>query len=431
MYDVWSVASIGSSGIESSDTEWCPYSSRMSATLLGSITITPSALLVAQSGGPTTVMNASLAGIVEAARQSGAIRSVLGSRNGIEGVLSNDVIDLTDLPPERLERLKYTPSAALGTSRHRPSDAELVAILEAFRRSGIVAFVPIGGNDTADTALRIDALARERGQTLHVMTVPKTIDNDLAETDHCPGYGSIARFVALAVRDATFDTRAMAQLYPIKIVEVMGRNAGWLVASGALACEPRLPRPLLCLPERPFENLAQLAEIVAARIERDGYCVMVVPETMKWASGAAVAGDTPDWIDSFGHPYFLGVGNALTRDLSAHLGARARYDKPGTIARMAMHAASQTDIEEAWLCGVEAVQRATGGETGAMVSIVRTSDAPYAVRYAAAPLDRVANIERRLPETMISACGHDTTDLFKHYASPLLGERLNQYEVLT
>jgi ATP-dependent phosphofructokinase / diphosphate-dependent phosphofructokinase len=376
-------------------------------------------------------MNASLAGIVESARQSGRFSSILGARCGVEGVLANDLVDLTNLSQERLQRLRATPSAALGTSRHRPDDGEIQRILAAFRARGVTAFVPIGGNDTAETALRLDTAARVSRQHLRVVTVPKTIDNDLAETDHCPGYGSIARFVALAVRDAAFDTRAMAQIYPIKIVEVMGRNAGWLAAAGGLAFDTDLPSPVLCLPERPFADLDALAALAQSRIDRDGYCVMVVPETMKWSDGSPVAGNTPDWVDSFGHPYFLGVGNALTRQLSARLGVRARYDKPGTIARMAMHSASDVDLEEAWQCGAEAVRRALTDESGVMVTILRTSHDRYDVSYGSTSLDRVANVERRLSDDMIAECGHDTTEQFRTYATPLLGATIMQYEVLS
>lgn len=375
-------------------------------------------------------MNASLAGIVEAARQSGRFHTIIGSRRGVEGILSGDVVDLTSLSPERLQRLRLTPSAALGTSRHRPTDDEIERILDLCCERGVTGCILIGGNDTAESALRIDVAARARGQQLPVVTVPKTIDNDLAGTDHCPGYGSTARFVALAVRDAAFDTRAMAPLYPIKIVEVMGRNAGWLTAAGGLAFDPGLPRPLLCLPERPFADIEQVAAIVRTRIDRDGYCVMVVPETMRWEDGSAVAGDTPDWVDEFGHPYFLGVGNALSRKLSSMLGVRARYDKPGTIARMAMHVASDVDVSEAWDCGVEAVRRVARHESGLMVTILRNGGEPYAARYGATPLVGVANVERHLPDEMIASCGQDTTECFSTYALPLLGSGMMRYEVL-
>lgn len=389
-------------------------------------------LLVAQSGGPTAVINASLAGVIRASRESGRFVRILGSRRGVEGILADAYVDLTDLAGDRLARLRCTPSAALGTSRQRPSDDEVEEILNRFAAIGIDTFVPIGGNDTAETALRLSAAASARRQSLRVVTVPKTIDNDLPETDHCPGYGSIARFVALSTLDASLDTRAMAHLYPVKIVEVMGRNAGWLAAAGALAFDahPGLPRPIICLPERPFESIDALTTIVRSSIDRDGYAVLVTPETMKWGNGSPVGGDTPVWIDSFGHKYFPGVGDALARQLSSLLNVRARFDKPGTIARMAMHAASPVDVDEACQAGAEAVRRAASGESGVMVTIVREQDDPYRVRYDTTPLDRVANSERQLPDELIAASGHDVVPEFAAYAVPLLGPALPRYEVL-
>jgi 6-phosphofructokinase 1 len=298
----------------------------------------------------------------------------------------------------------------------------------------VTIFTPIGGNDTADTALRMAVAAEARGQELRVVAIPKTIDNDLAITDHCPGYGSIARFVALAVRDAAFDTIAMKTLYPVKIVEVMGRNAGWLTAAGSLAfdVQPELPRPILCLPERPLPAFEDLSDLVRARLDRDGHAVLVVPETMKWADGQSVAGDTPDWIDPFGHQYFPGVGSALARRLSAALAVRARYDKPGTIARMSMLAASELDIIEASEVGREAVRRALAGESGMMVVILRRAGAPYYhVDLLTAPLNQIAGVERRLPDAMIAESGHDVTARFGEWARPLVGPPFAKYETLS
>lgn len=397
---------------------------------MGGTTIPAGTLLVAQSGGPTVVINASLAGIIAEAQQSGRFDAILGSRNGIEGVLSGTLSDLTRISQDRLDRLRATPSAALGASRHRPTDDEITAILDRFDALGIVAFVPIGGNDTAETALRIGAAATVRGQQLRIIAVPKTIDNDLPETDHCPGYGSIARYTALAVRDAAFDTRAMAHIYPVKIVEVMGRNAGWLTASASLAFDDPLPRPILCLPERPVAGIDELVALVGAAVERDGYAVLVTPETMRWADGTPVGGATPDWVDAFGHAYYRGVGSTLSRELSSQLGVQARYDKPGTIARMAMGSASSVDIDEAGQAGRAAVRRTIAGETGMMVTIDRVCDDPYSACYGAAPLERIASVERRLPDDMIHPSGHDITPRFRSWALPLLGEPLPEYEVL-
>ncbi len=397
---------------------------------MGGTTIPAGTLLVAQSGGPTVVINASLAGIIAEGQQSGRFDAILGSRNGIEGVLDGTLLDLTRLSSDRLARLRVTPSAALGTSRHRPSDDEIAAILDRFDALGITAFLPIGGNDTAETALRLGAAAAERGRGPRIVAVPKTIDNDLPETDHCPGYGSIARYTALAVRDAAFDTRAMRQIYPIKIVEVMGRNAGWLAASASLAFDEPLPRPILCLPERPVTGIDALAATVGAAVERDGYAVLVTPETMRWADGAPVGGTTPEWVDAFGHAYYRGVGSTLARELTSRLGIQARYDKPGTIARMAMASASSVDLAEAEQAGREAVRRAIAGQTGVMVTIHRHSDEPYAACYGVAPLERIASVERRLPDDMIDPSGHGVTARFRSWARPLLGDPFPEYEVL-
>ncbi|MCO5178024.1 MAG: diphosphate--fructose-6-phosphate 1-phosphotransferase [Thermomicrobiales bacterium] len=396
---------------------------------MGGRTIPAGTLLVAQSGGPTVVMNASLVGIIAAAQQSETYSTILGAVCGIEGVLNDAFVDLSRMSAEQLDRLRLTPSAALGTSRHRPTDAEIPAILDRFAELSVTAFLPIGGNDTAETALRLHAAAAKRGQALQVVTIPKTIDNDLPETDHCPGYGSVARYTALSVRDAAFDTRAMRQIYPVKIIEVMGRNAGWLAASAGLAFGD-LPQPILCLPERPIDGIDTLTTMIATTIERDGYAVLVTPETMRWADGTPVGGTTPEWTDAFGHAYYRGVGSTLSRELSSRLGIQARYDKPGTIARMAMASASSTDLDEAEQVGREAVQHAIGGASGVMVTICRTSTHPYTVDYGVAPLDRIATIERRMPDSMIDPTGHNVTDEFRAWARPLLGDPLPEYEVL-
>jgi ATP-dependent phosphofructokinase / diphosphate-dependent phosphofructokinase len=312
----------------------------------------------------------------------------------------------------------------------RPDDGQIEKVLEILLKLGIVAVVGIGGNDTADTSHRLSRMATDRGVDLRVINVPKTIDNDLYGTDHALGYGSAARFIALAVRDAAFDTRAMAAIYPVKIVEVMGRNAGWLAAAGTLAFHNILTPPLVCMPERPLESLEELCGRVDARIQEEGSAVLVVPETMRWSNGEHVAGGTPQWVDTFGHPYYGGAGSMLAHALSAALHVRARYDKPGTIARMSMNAVSGVDLDEAFQSGSEAVRRLEAGETGAMISLVRHADDPYAIRFGVVSLDVVANRERRMPKTMIDASGTGVTEEFRRHALPLLGAPIDEYEVL-
>ena len=388
-------------------------------------------MLVLQSGGPTAVINASLVGVVLGARRSRRIGSILGSRRGVEGILAGEFFDLTSLPDGRLARLRRTPSAALGTSRRRPSDSDLAQIVHTLSEREIQIVVAIGGNDTADTLARLGDLAADRAISTRFVVVPKTIDNDLPDTDHCPGYGSIARFTALAVRESALDTEAMAGIYPIKIVEVMGRNAGWLAASASLLFGWNVPRPLLCLPERPIEGIGDLVDRVRRRVDEHGYAIVVAPETMHWADGKSAGGDTPIWVDEFGHPYFPGVGDALARSLSSELGLRTRFDKPGTVARMAMHAVSNVDLLEAEEVGVAAVERALAGESGIMITIERTGDAPYTVRYGATALQRVANTERLMPDEMIASSGDDITSAFLEYALPLLGDPIDPFESLS
>ena len=384
-------------------------------------------LLVGQSGGATAVINASLAGVVEAALADEGVGEIVGMRRGVEGLLREEFVDLRRQPPGTFDLLRRTPSAALGSCRHKLGDDGLDRTLAVLRRHDVRYLLYIGGNDSADTAHRLHASAASRGYDLRVLAIPKTIDNDLPHTDHCPGYGSIARYLALATRDAGRDTEAIAQVYPVKLVEVMRRNAGCVAAACALAREnPRDAPQLIFLPERPPQSLeALLAEV--ERAWRDhGYCVAIVPETLRDAAGRPLGGETT-FVDAFGHPYFPGVAPLLAERITASLGLRARYDKPGTIARMAMVAASSTDLAEAEGVGREAVRRALAGESDLMVTIERLGDDPYRVAYGAVPLAAIANAERRLPDEFIGAGGRSATAAFRRYATPLLGEPLPRY----
>lgn len=385
-------------------------------------TVSP-ALLVGQSGGATAVINASLAGVVEAARASGQFGRILGARNGIEGLLNERFVALHDLDDETLRAIRNTPSAALGTGRYKLQPGGLDRALDLMHRLGITGFVYIGGNDSADTANRLAGRAAERGQDLRVAAVPKTIDNDLPETDHCPGYGSIARYIGNAVRDATYDSIASPQLHAVKFVEVMGRDAGWVAASGALgfSLAERDLDPLLLLPERPPTGGETIMTAVAHDLDRRGWSVMVVPETLRTADGRHLGGDEPDFVDGFGHPYYPSAGAALTRLATQTLKVRARYDKPGTAARMSMALASSVDLDEAYALGAGAVERLAAGESGLVTILRRTGDDPYACVVDAVPISRIANAVRRLPDEFIAANGMGITDAFRRYAGPLLG----------
>jgi 6-phosphofructokinase 1 len=380
-------------------------------------------LLVGQSGGATAVINASLVGVIEAAVGSGRFSRVLGAKNGIEGLLHDAFCDLTGLDETQRAVLRRTPSAALGTGRYKLQDGDLDRALDLMALHGITAFVYIGGNDSADTAHRLALRAAERGQDLVVASVPKTIDNDLPETDHCPGYGSIARYLGNAVRDATYDSIASPQLHAVKFVEVMGRDAGWVAASGALGfgLDERDLEPILLLPERRPARVEAVLDLVQADLDRRGWSVAVVPETMRTASGQHFGGDEPEYVDGFGHPYFPSTGAALTRLVTQRLGVRARYDKPGTAARMSMALASEVDLDEAYALGAGAVERLLEGETAIITILRRTSDEPYTCEVDAVPVDLIANRVRHLPDDFIAASGTGITDAFRAYALPLLG----------
>jgi 6-phosphofructokinase len=382
-------------------------------------------LLVGQSGGATAVINASLIGVVDAARRSGAFSRVLGLRHGIEGLFQERFVELSQCEQDLLDRVRRTPSAALGTGRYKLRDEDLDRAIIAMERLGVTAFIYIGGNDSADTAHRLEAHARERGYDLRVMSVPKTIDNDLPETDHCPGYGSIARFLGNAVRDATYDTIASPQLYPVKFVEVMGRDAGWVTAAGALGFGPDETdlAPLLLLPERKPHSTDDVLEAIDADVKRRGWSIVVLPETMRTATGQHFGGDEPEYVDGFGHPYFPSTGAAMTRLVSQRLHLRARYDKPGTAARMAMALASETDLDEAYRLGETAVERLVAGESGFMTALDRVSDDPYRCEIVSVPLEKIANRVRHLDDAFIGAGGMSVTDAFHAWTRPLLGEQ--------
>lgn len=379
-------------------------------------------LLVGQSGGATAVINASLVGVVEGARAAGFGR-ILGMRHAIAGVLTGDLVDLTAVPQGTLDRLRRTPSAALGTGRHKLAQHDLDRLLDRLRRLDVRAFVYIGGNDSADTAHCLHLHAAATGYELAVISVPKTIDNDLPETDHCPGYGSVARFLAHATRDATYDTLASPQLYPVKFVDVMGRDAGWVPAACALGFGPDEADllPLLYLPERPPPDAAAVLTEIEARVKANGWAVAVVPETLRDAAGRHFGGGEPDDVDQFGHPYYPSPAAALTRRVVAELGYRARFDRPGTAARMSIALASPVDLDEAYRLGFDAARRAAAGQSGLMTALVRIAGRPYHCDVTAAALAAVANRVRPLPAAFIGADGRSIAAPFRDYALPLLG----------
>ncbi|MGI8827556.1 MAG: 6-phosphofructokinase [Chloroflexota bacterium] len=384
----------------------------------------PRKLAVGQSGGATAVINSSLVGVVREAMQAGVFSEIWGMRRGVEGALADDFVDLSSLSQEKLEAIAYTPGAALASSRHKATDEDIERLLDILRRRDIVSFLYIGGNDSADTVHRLAAHAGHRGQSLQAISIPKTIDNDLRGTDHCPGYGSIARYVAIATMDSAKDTESMPTMYPIKIIEVMGRDAGWVVAASALGKRSPLDAPHLLYPPERRLSLDQLLRDVDCVYRRYGYVVAVTAETLRDTEGRPFADpELRSELDKFGHPLIRGTADMMCRIIQSELGPRSRFDKPGSLQRMSMLCVSDTDLEEAEMVGRAAVRMALGGETDRMVTLIRESDDSYRCSTGSSELSDVANQQRLLPSNAILDDGSDVSDEFRRYAMPLLGRR--------
>jgi len=389
-------------------------------------------LVVAQSGGPTAVINASVAGVAEEAfKNSDVIPGVFGSLHGIEGVLYENLIDLGQEDRATISGLTGTPSAALGSCRHKLTEADYDRILTVLKAHDIRYFFYIGGNDSMDTAARVSRLGAEQGYEVRSVGIPKTIDNDLAFTDHCPGFGSVARWVASSVRDAGLDTEAIGVVDKIKIVEIMGRNAGWVTASTALARDHENAAPhLIYVPEKPI-NLDRFLGDVQNVYDRLGYCLITVCEGVKGEDGKPLMASTSAInLDAFGHAQMGGVADYLCNLIADRLKLKARFDKPGTIQRVSAVLQSPVDRDEAYGVGAEAVRQAIAGVTGKMVTIERVSDEPYRSRFGLVDLDKVANSEKLIPDEFLSPAGNDVTEAFIKYARPLIGGPLPKYSYL-
>lgn len=393
----------------------------------------PPTLLVGQSGGPTPVINASLAGLLDRASAGGTpwVR-VLGLRHGIEGALSGRVVDLGGLGAADRDALAATPAAALGSCRRRVGDAEEGPVLDALARLGVQWFAYCGGNDSMDTLARLERAAHARGQALATYGVPKTIDNDLAGTDWCPGYGSAARYWATVTREVTCDLASMRTYDRVVVMEAMGRNAGWLAAAAALWRRDDADGPhVLLVPERAFDEGTFLAAVEEA-VRRVGYATVMATETIRDAAGEPVARRS-DGVDQFGHPLVAGAADALAGLVTARLGLKSRVVKPGTAQRTSVAHVSTVDREGARLAGAVASERLSRGEAGAMVAMPPVPVPGEAARrpgwwldeaaYGAVPLAVVARAERRLPAEHLSPEGEadPVTPGFRHYAAALVG----------
>ncbi len=385
-------------------------------------------VLIAQSGGPTTAINASVCGAIQEAMASGKFGRVFGAVNGVLGVLREELFDISAEKRETIDALKRTPAAAIGSCRYKlksldDNAADYERILAVFKAHDIHYFFYAGGNDSMDTADKINKLAAQTGYELVCMGIPKTIDNDLAFTDHCPGYGSVAKYIATCAMEAGKDTEALYTTDTCTILEVMGRNAGWIAASSGLAarCPEDAPH-LIYMPEVVF-SWEKLVSDVKEVYRHLGRVFIVVGEGLKDEKGDYITADSGAFArDSFGHTQLGGVADMLKVVIEREVGIKVRWNKPGTNQRSAMHFASLTDINEAYMCGKMAVRYALAGENGKMVTLVRenTSDGSYKCTTGMALLSDVANGEKKLPREYINAADNNITDAMRDYVRPLV-----------
>lgn len=383
-------------------------------------------LLVAQSGGPTAAINATICGIVKRAMTSTRIDTIYGAQNGIKGVLDGRLIDIGKplSSPEALEALARTPAAALGSCRLKMKSPEqdpasYERIIEVFRQFGIEYFVYVGGNDSMDTVLKLSQYVAQKGLNIRVMGAPKTIDNDLCATDHTPGFGSAAKYIATTFAEIKRDVMVY-DYEAVTIVEVMGRNAGWLTAASSLARLSVLGAPnLIYLPEHPFDEEQFLRDIQQAH-KTDKALLIAVSEGVKDAQGNYVGESSKSGaVDAFGHKYLEGVAGYLEKLVKAKLGCKARGITLNLMQRCASHLASATDIAESQMLGQTALDRALDGVSGQMAAIERLSSNPYTVRYTSVPIELAANEEKTIPASMIKN-GNDVTEEMLTYLKPLV-----------
>ena len=382
----------------------------------------------AQSGGVSAVINASACGVLQTARrQPGQIGKVYAGRNGIVGALTEDLIDTSAEPDAAIAALKHTPGAAFGSCRYKLGSihedrGQYERLIEVFRAHDIGFFFYNGGGDSQDTAYKVSQLGAELAYPIVCIGIPKTIDNDLPITDCSPGFGSAAKYVATALREAALDVAAMSRTSTkVFTLEVMGRHAGWTTAACALAAEHEGDAPhILLLPEVAFDEERFLAKVEEA-LERDDYCVIAVSEGVKGPDGAFLSASGV--ADSFGHARLGGVAPLITNLITTRLGCRCHWAVPDYLLRSARHIASETDLQQAYAVGCAAVELAIAGQNAVMPAIRRLSDVPYRWDIIAAPLAEIANQEKLLPPDFIRADGFGITDAARRYLAPLiLGE---------
>lgn len=388
-------------------------------------------LLVGQSGGPTSVINASLAGVIKKGIESRKIGEILGTVNGIEGILNDNIISLDDFTPERIALLKQTPSSYLGSCRKKLPDAEngediYKKIFDTFKKHNVGYFLYIGGNDSMDTVKKLSAYAADKNIDIQVIGVPKTIDNDLFLTDHTPGFGSAAKFIVNSIRQLALDTDVY-DMKSVVILEIMGRNAGWLTAAAALANSDKLnPVDIICLPEVTFSP-EKFIEKLKNVMKKKSTTIIAVSEGIKDEDERYIAecGDIKRAEDDgFAHAALGGVGKTIEKLISDELGIKTRSIELSTLQRCFSLAGSKVDVEEAFAVGSFAVELAENGKTAVMAGFKRISDKPYAIELAPFDINDVANFEKGIPQDMIAEDGLGVNEKFIAYAKPLIAGEL-------
>ena len=377
----------------------------------------------AQSGGVTAVINASACGVIETARANKArIGKVYAGRNGIIGALTEDLIDTGKESASAIAALRYTPSGAFGSCRFKlksidANRREYERLIEVFKAHGIGYFFYNGGGDSADTCFKVSQLSQSLGYPLQAIHVPKTVDNDLPITDCCPGFGSVAKYVAVSVLEASFDVRSMCKTSTkVFVVEVMGRHAGWIAAAGGLVEEHGIPVVIL-FPEIEFDAKKFLAK-VDQKVREHGYCTVVVSEGCHHPDGSFLAEQGSR--DAFGHAQLGGAAPVVAHLVKEALGYKFHWAVADYLQRAARHIASKTDVKQAYELGAKAVQLALAGQNAVMPTVERISDLPYKYRIGVAPLAKVANVEKFMPRDFITRDGFGITEKCRRYLAPLI-----------
>ncbi|HEY5682973.1 MAG TPA: 6-phosphofructokinase [Sulfuricaulis sp.] len=394
----------------------------------------PKNAFYAQSGGVTAVINASACGVLETARKhKKTIGKVYAGRNGIIGALTEDLIDTSKESVAAIKALKHTPSGAFGSCRYKlksleQNKREYDRLIEVFKAHDIGFFFYNGGGDSADTCLKISQLSETMGYPIQAIHVPKTVDNDLPITDNCPGFGSVAKYIAVSTREASFDVASMAKTSTkVFILEVMGRHAGWIAAAGGLASTKDTEIPIVILfPEVSF-NKEKFLATVDANVGKYGYCTVVVSEGVKNPDGKFLADQ--GLKDAFGHAQLGGVAPVVASIVKEGLGLKYHWGVADYLQRAARHIASKSDVDQAYAMGKAAVELAVKGKNSVMPTVERVSNKPYKWKVGVAPLNKVANVEKMMPKDFITDDGFGITVKCRQYLEPLIqGEDYPPYK---